>query len=55
MGEGTGSASPACTGPDREVSTVTAGKPDSSHIFTAFGSMWMTQYRTGQLLRLEIS
>jgi hypothetical protein len=31
------------------------GKPDTNHIFTAFGSMWMARYETGELLRLEVS
>lgn len=42
------------TGALRRALTL-PGKRDSNHLFTAFGSMWVTRSGTGELLRLESS
>ena len=34
---------------------MTFDNKDANHLFTAFGSMWMTRSGTGQLLRLQVS
>ena len=42
------------TGALRTVMTL-PGKPDANHLFTAFGSLWMTRSGAGEVLRLDVS